>query len=144
MEGVTYEWSPAENVEAVKMCLDLGIDPNAADDQGRTALHGAAHKGRTRSHPDAGRSTAPNSMRTTTAAAIPSTARCWARPGFRSITREVWFASACSPPFRIPTPKRLLAKLMKAKGLEVPPNFGSSICLTTLCGDTSEKNEKPQ
>ena len=47
MEGVTYEWSPAENLEAVKMCLDLGIDPNVADDNGRTALHGAAHKGRT-------------------------------------------------------------------------------------------------
>ena len=29
------------------MCLDLGIDPNIADDEGRTALHGAAHKGRT-------------------------------------------------------------------------------------------------
>ena len=28
------------------MCLDLGIDPNVADDEGRTALHGAAHKGR--------------------------------------------------------------------------------------------------
>ena len=47
VEGVTYEWSPEENLEAVKMCLDLGIDPNVADDEGRTALHGAAHKGRT-------------------------------------------------------------------------------------------------
>ena len=46
VEGVTYEWSEAENLEAVKMCLDLGIDPNAADVEGRTALHGAAHKGR--------------------------------------------------------------------------------------------------
>ena len=36
----------AENLEAVKMCLDLGIDPNIADGDGRTALHGAAHKGR--------------------------------------------------------------------------------------------------
>ena len=47
VEGVTFEWSEAENLEAVKMCLDLGIDPNAADDEGRAALHGAAHKGRT-------------------------------------------------------------------------------------------------
>ena len=29
------------------MCLDAGIDVNAADFEGRTALHGAAHKGRT-------------------------------------------------------------------------------------------------
>ena len=54
VEGVTFEWSPEENLEAVKMCLDLGIDPNVADDEGRTALHGAAHKGRTGSDSDAG------------------------------------------------------------------------------------------
>jgi ankyrin repeat protein len=46
VEGVTFEWSEKENLEAVKMCLDLGIDVNAADQDGRTALHGAAHKGR--------------------------------------------------------------------------------------------------
>ena len=47
VEGVTYEWSPEETAEAVKMCLDLGVDPNVADDEGRAALHGAAHKGHT-------------------------------------------------------------------------------------------------
>src|SRR5262249_30083552 len=46
VEGITFEWSTEENLEAVKMRLDLGIDPNAVDDEGRTALHGAAHKGR--------------------------------------------------------------------------------------------------
>src|SRR5665213_3358515 len=39
VDGVTFEWSEAENLEAVKMCLDLGIDPNIADGDGRTALH---------------------------------------------------------------------------------------------------------
>ena len=29
------------------MCLDLGIDVNFQDEDGRAALHGAAHKGRT-------------------------------------------------------------------------------------------------
>jgi len=46
VEGVTFEWSKKENLEAVRLCLELGIDVNAADGDGRTALHGAAHKGR--------------------------------------------------------------------------------------------------
>ena len=46
VEGVTHEWSEKDNLEAVKMCLDLGIDVNTRDGDGRTALHGAAHKGR--------------------------------------------------------------------------------------------------
>jgi ankyrin repeat protein len=46
VEGVTYERSAKENVEAVRMLLDLGLDPNAANHDGRTAIMGAAHKGR--------------------------------------------------------------------------------------------------
>jgi uncharacterized protein len=46
VEGITYEWSEASTLEAVKMLLDLGLDPNVQADTGRTALHGAAHKGR--------------------------------------------------------------------------------------------------
>ena len=46
VEGLTYEWSEQDNVEAVKMLLALGADPNAQADTGRTALMGAAHKGR--------------------------------------------------------------------------------------------------
>ncbi len=46
VEGVTYERSPQENVEALRMLLDLGLDANAANSEGRTALMGAALKGR--------------------------------------------------------------------------------------------------
>jgi hypothetical protein len=46
VEGVTYERSPQENVEALRMLLDLGLDPNGANSEGRTALMGAALKGR--------------------------------------------------------------------------------------------------
>ena len=47
VEGVTYEWSKEANIEAVKLLLSLGNDPNAQAETGRTALHGAGHKGRT-------------------------------------------------------------------------------------------------
>ena len=47
VDGVTYERSPKENVEAVRMLLDLGLDPNSANQEGRTPLMGAALKGRT-------------------------------------------------------------------------------------------------
>src|SRR6185503_18951898 len=46
IDGITYEWSEQANVEAMKMLLDLGIDPNIQAETGRTALHGAGHKGR--------------------------------------------------------------------------------------------------
>src|SRR4051812_18070743 len=47
VEGVTYEWSPEQTLEAVKMLLDLKADVNAQDElDGRTALMGAAQKGR--------------------------------------------------------------------------------------------------
>jgi ankyrin repeat protein len=45
VDGVTFERSPAANVEAVRMLLDLGLDPNIANDDGRTPLMGAAFKG---------------------------------------------------------------------------------------------------
>jgi len=46
VEGVTYEQSAKDNLEAIKMLLDLGLDPNHANHDGRTPLMGAALKGR--------------------------------------------------------------------------------------------------
>jgi uncharacterized protein len=46
VDGVVYERSPKDNIEAVRMLLDLGLDPNWRNNDGRTALMGAAHKGR--------------------------------------------------------------------------------------------------
>jgi ankyrin repeat protein len=46
VEGVTYERSAKDNYEAVKMLLDLGLDPNGGNKDGRTPLMGAALKGR--------------------------------------------------------------------------------------------------
>jgi len=46
VDGVTYEHSAKQNFEAIKMLLELGLDPNAANHDGRTPLMGAAIKGR--------------------------------------------------------------------------------------------------
>jgi ankyrin repeat protein len=46
VDGVTYERSAKENLESVRMLLDLGLDPNHANNEGRTPLMGAALKGR--------------------------------------------------------------------------------------------------
>jgi ankyrin repeat protein len=129
VEGVTFEWSPQESLEAVKMCLDLGIDPNVVDDQGRTALHGAAHKGRTEviqllvdrganleAHDFGSRDTFAGAMKGMTWIPLD-----WARGLVR-----VGVQSA------IPHPEaeKLLIKLMTDRGMKIPPPPSSSICLT--------------
>ena len=129
VEGVTFEWSPEENLAAVKMCLDLGIDPNTADDEGRTALHGAAHKGRLEviqllvdhgadlnAHDGGSRDSVNGALLGKTWIPID-----WARGLVR-----VGVQSA------IPHPDAaaLLAKLMTERNIPIPPPPSSSICLT--------------
>ncbi len=46
VDGVTFEWSPEETVEAVQFLLELGLDPNSINGDGRTPLMGGALKGR--------------------------------------------------------------------------------------------------
>ena len=84
VEGVTYEWSEAESVEAVKMCLDLGIDPNA------TATKAAPRctARRTRAATPSSRCwwmPAPSSINSISAAATPATATCPTAPPHRSL-----------------------------------------------------------
>jgi uncharacterized protein len=130
VEGVTFEWSEAENVEAVKMCLDLGIDPNQADDEGRTSLHGAAHKGRPtviqmlvdhganmEAHDFGSRDSVNGGMLGQTWIPID-----WARGLVR-----VGVQSAIAHP----DAEKVLVKLMTDKGLTVPAPPTDSRCLTT-------------
>jgi ankyrin repeat protein len=43
-DGFIHDRSVEETIAAMKLILDLGADVNAANEQGLTALHGAAHK----------------------------------------------------------------------------------------------------
>ena len=129
VEGVTFEWSEAENIEAVQMCLDAGIDVNMADVEGRTALHGAAHKGRTKviqmlvdhganlqAHDLGSRDTVNGAMKGLTWIPLD-----WSRGLVR-----VGVQSAIAHP----DAEKLLVKLMQDRNMPIPPPPTSSICLT--------------
>ena len=128
-EGVTFEWSPAETLEAVKTCLDLGIDPNAKDEDGRTALHGAAHKGRSEviqllvdhgaklDAQDGGSRDSVNGAMLGKKWIPLDWSRGLVRVGVQSAIPH-------------PEAEKLLVKLMTEKGPPIPPPPTSSICLT--------------
>jgi ankyrin repeat protein len=129
VEGVTFEWSPEQTTQAVKLCLDLGIDPNVADDEGRTALHGAAHKGRLEviqvlvdrganldAHDGGSRDSVNGALLGKTWIPLD-----WARGLVR-----VGVQSAIAHP----EAAALLSKLMTDRNIPIPPPPTSSICLT--------------
>jgi len=129
VEGITFEWSEKDNLEAVRMCLDAGIDPNVADDEGRTALHGAAHKGRNEvvkllvEHGAKLDARDLGSRDTVNGAMLGVT---WMPLHYAQGLVRVGVQSA------IPHPETeaLIRQLMKDKGLPIPPDITSSICLT--------------
>lgn len=134
VEGVTYEWSPKETYDTVKFLLDLGADVNAQDwvDR-RTALMGAAHKGRNDvvellvqhgadlSLHDIG------SRDTVHALAGVS----WQAIDYADGLVRVGVQSAIAHP----QTAALIRRLMKERGLPVPPpgRTLASICITELC-----------
>jgi len=129
VEGVTFEWSPAENVEAVKLCLDLGIDPNIQDDEGRTSMHGAAHKGRTaviQLLVDHGGKLDVQDMGSRDSVNGGMLGQTWIPLDWARGLVRVGVQSA------IPHPdaEKLLVKLMEERGLKVPPPPKDSRCLT--------------
>jgi ankyrin repeat protein len=132
VEGVTYEWSEADNLEAVKMCLDLGLDPNVRDGDGRVALHGAGHKGRNSVvqllvdrgakldvHDDGSRDTISGSMYGHTWLALDY-AQGLVRVGVQSAIAH-------------PATADLIRKLMAERGMAIPEPLKASICLAQIC-----------
>src|SRR5665213_2021392 len=135
VEGITYEWSPASTLEAVKMLLDLGLNPNAQADTGRTALHGAAHKGR----PDVVQVLVDHGARldirdygnTDNRGSKELAVHTWLPVDYADGLVRVGVQSA------IPHPETglLIRKLMTAAGLPAPPMGRTleSICVTDAC-----------
>jgi ankyrin repeat protein len=137
VEGVTFEWSEAENLEAVRMLLDLGLDVNAVDTDGRTALHGAAHKGRNEvvkllvergakldAHDFGSRDTVNGAMLGVT----------WIPLHYSQGLVRVGVQSAIAHP----ETADLIRELMRERGLPIPPDISSSICLTKVCSGISK------
>jgi len=129
VEGVTFEWSREQNLETVKMLLDLGIDPNLQDEDGRAALHGAAHKGRNEIvqllvergadlelHDHGSRDTINGAMKGMT----------WIPLHYAEGLVRVGVQSAIAHP----ETAALMKKMMADRGLPIPPDITSSICLT--------------
>ena len=132
VDGVTFEWSEADNLETVKMCLDLGIDPNIADRDGRTALHGAAHKGRNEVarllvERGARLDARDNGSRDTFTGALQG--HTWMPIDYARGLVRVGVQSAIAHP----ETEALLRKLMEERGIAVPAPSGTSICITDVC-----------
>jgi len=135
VEGITYEWSPKDTLEAVRMLLDLGLDPNDQAATGRVALHGAAHKGATEVVQllvDRGaRMDIRDYGNTDNRGSKELSTHTWLPVDYADGLVRVGVQSA------IPHPETglLLRKLMTAKGLPAPPvgRTLESICITEAC-----------
>jgi ankyrin repeat protein len=134
VEGITYEWSEDATLEAVKMLLDLGLDPNAQADTGRTALHGAAHKGRpavVQVLVDHGAKLDVRDYGNTDNRGGKLAVHTWEPVDYADGLVRVGVQSAIAHP----ETGLLLRKLMIAAGLPAPPvgRTLESICITDAC-----------
>jgi ankyrin repeat protein len=135
VEGVTSEWSTAQTVEAVKLLLDLKIDPNYQADTGRVALHGAAHKGATevvKLLVAAGARMDIRDFGNTDNRGSPElAAHTWLPIDYADGLVRVGVQSA------IPHPEtaKVLRELMQEAGLDPPPEGRTleSICIVEVC-----------
>jgi hypothetical protein len=138
VEGNTYEWSEEANVEAVKMLLDLGIDPNIQAENGRAALHGAALKGRTaviQLLADRGARVDIRDYGSNTGGRLSE--HTWQPVDFADGVVRIGTQSAIVRP----EAGRLLRKLLAERGLRVPPEGRTydTVCVPPdVCEDVKE------
>jgi len=134
VEGITYEWSEDATTEAVKLLLDLGLDPNVQADTGRVALHGAAHKGRpavVQALVDKGAKLDVRDYGNTDNRGGKLAVHTWQPVDYADGLVRVGVQSAIAHP----ETGLLIRKLMTAQGLPTPPlgRTLESICITEAC-----------
>jgi ankyrin repeat protein len=136
VEGVTYERSARENVEAVRMLLDLGLDANEANNDGRTPLMGAALKGRNEVvqllvDRGARLETRDRGSRDTDTVVSALAGHTWQAVDYADGLVRVGVQSAVARP----ETAALIRKLMIERGLPVPPPNRTieSVCVVPIC-----------
>ena len=132
VQGVTYEHSEGDSLEAVKMCLDLGLDPSAVDTEGRTALHGAAHKGRNtvvQLLVDHGARLDARDVGSRDTVNGELVGHGWLPVDYADGLVRVGVQSAIAHP----ETAALIRTLMTKAGIAVPPSITSSVCITPIC-----------
>jgi uncharacterized protein len=134
VEGITYEWSPQATFDAVKILIELGLDVNAQADTGRTALHGAAHKGRNdvvQILVDHGAKLDVRDYGNTDNRGGKLAVHTWQAVDYADGLVRVGVQSAIGHP----ETGLLIRKLMTAAGLQAPPMGRTleSICITDAC-----------
>jgi uncharacterized protein len=142
VEGVTYERSASDNVDAVRLLLDLGLDPNGANREGRTPLMGAALKGRGEvvllllergarlDQRDGGSRDTDNSVSVLAG-------HTWQALDYADGLVRVGVQSAIARP----ETAALLRTLMTERGLPVPPTNRviESICVVEICQERTRR-----
>jgi ankyrin repeat protein len=141
VEGVTYERSHKENFEAMKMLLDLGLDPNHANNEGRTALMGAAMKGRPEVIQllvDRGAKLDAHDKgnRDTDKVSSAAAGKTWQALDYAEGLVRVGVQSAVVRP----EAAALIRKLMAERNMPVPPIDRTilSICVVSICQGSSQ------
>jgi ankyrin repeat protein len=136
VEGITYEHSPAQNFETVKRLLELGLDPNWANRDGRTPLMGAALKGRNdvvQLLVDRGArlDTRDKGSRDTEDVGSVVAGHTWQAIDYADGLVRVGVQSAVERP----DTAKLLRKLMVDRGMPVPPadRIIESVCVVEIC-----------
>src|SRR5439155_22024283 len=123
-----------EDLEAVKLCLDLRVDVNAVDSDGRSALHGAAHKGSVKviqalvDH-GARMDVRDFGSRDTTNPNQKKYGYKWLPVEYADGVVRVGVQSSIAHP----EAAALLRKLMKERGIPVPAVATRSVCIVDVC-----------